>query len=121
MKTRYFIIPVLMVVLLFLSGLAIAAEQEQSQALEQEQEQMFGSQLMTSEERMEYHNKMRNLKTQEEREAFRLEHHKTMMERAKEKGVTLPETPPAGGRATCPKGGMGPRGGGMGAGDGRGR
>ncbi|MBW2645957.1 MAG: hypothetical protein JRE23_07240 [Deltaproteobacteria bacterium] len=118
MKTRYLIIPVLMVVLSLSSGFAIAAEQEQSQVMEQKQEQMFGSQLMTPEERMEYHNKMRSLKAQEEREEFRLEHHKKMMERAKEKGVTLPETPPAGGRATCPKGRMGPRGSGMGAGGG---
>jgi hypothetical protein len=118
MKTRYFIVPVLMIVLSLSSGFAIAAEQEQSQVMEQEQEQMFGSQLMTPEERIEHRDNIRGLKTQEEREAFRLEHHKKMMERAKEKGITLPETPPAGGRATCPKGGAGPRGGGMGPGGG---
>lgn len=119
MKTRFFIISVLMVVLSLLSGFAMAAEQEQSQVMEQEQEQMFGSQLMTPEERIEHRDKMRSLKTQEEREAFRLEHHKKMLERAKEKGVTLPEISPARGKRICPKGRTGPRGSGMGHGGGR--
>jgi hypothetical protein len=59
---------------------------------------------------------MRSTTTQEERNTLRLEHHKKMQERAKEKGVTLPDTPPANGA------GMGPgrSGGGMGAGMGRG-
>lgn len=118
MKTRFFIIPVLMVVLSLSSGFAIAAEQEQSQVMEQEQEQMFGSQLMTPEERIEHRDKMRSLKTQEEREAFRLEHHEKMLERAKERGVTLPETPSARGKRISPKGGMEPRGSGMGPGGG---
>lgn len=80
-------------------------------------EQVYGSQMMTRQERIEYRNQMRTLKTQEERDAFRLEHHKKMQERAKERGVTLPDAPPAGGA------GMGPgMGGGMGgAGMGRGR
>lgn len=68
----------------------------------------YGSQLMTQPERLEYRNQMRALKTQEERAAFRQEHHKKMQERAKEKGMVLPETPPA-------------MGGGMGPGAGRGR
>jgi hypothetical protein len=77
---------------------------------------IYGSQLMTRQERMEYRNQMRSTKTQEERNTLRLEHHKKMQERAKEKGVTLPDTPPANGA------GMGPgrAGGGMGAGMGRG-
>lgn len=86
--------------------------------------QVYGSQLMTRQERIEYRNKMRGLKTQEERDAFRAEHHRLMQERAKEKGVTLPETPPprgagagpcAAGATPCP--GMG-RGMGMGPGGG---
>jgi len=77
---------------------------------------IYGSQLMTRQERIEYRNQMRTLKTQEERNTFRLEHHKKMQERAQEKGLTLPEAPPAGG------GGMGPGrgGGGMGPGAGMG-
>ncbi|MGE0113976.1 MAG: hypothetical protein AB7T07_03700 [Steroidobacteraceae bacterium] len=57
------------------------------------QELVYGRQLMTDAERAEYRAKMRTLKTQQEREAFRLEHHKKMQERAKEKGVTLPDMP----------------------------
>jgi hypothetical protein len=78
---------------------------------------IYGSQLMTQQERMQYRSQMRTLKTQEERNAFRLEHHKQMQERANERGVTLPDAPPAGG------GGMGPgrAAGGMGAGQGMGR
>lgn len=86
--------------------------QEQPQMQRQDRERIFGSQLMSPEERNEFRAKMRNLKTREEREAFRAEHHKQMVERAREKGMTLPEEPPAMG------GGMGP-GGGKGPGEGR--
>jgi len=88
-----------------------------------EQEQIYGSQLMTRKERAENRAKMRSLKTPEERDAYRLEHHKKMQERAKEKGVTLPDEPPATGMRMGPGGGgMGPGGGGMmGPGGGRNR
>jgi len=87
-------------------------------AVAQNTEAVYGSQLMTRQEQMEYRNQMRTLKTQEERNAFRLEHHKRMQERAKEKGVTLPDTPPVMGGGMGPgMGGMGPgMGGGMGPG-----
>jgi hypothetical protein len=75
-------------------------------------DQVYGWQLMTQQERNEYRTKMRSLKTAEERERFRLEHHKLMQERAKERGVTLPEVP-------GPRNGMGP-GSGMGPGNGMG-
>lgn len=85
-------------------------------AMAQDPSAIYGSQLMTQQERVEYRNQMRSTRTQEERNTLRLEHHKKMQERAKEKGVTLPDTPPANGA------GMGPgrAGGGMGAGMGRG-
>ncbi len=108
-------------------SVSLAAEQEQSQmqAQKQKQEQIYGSQLMTRKERAEHRAKMRSLKTQEEREAYRLEHHKKMQERAKEKGMTLPDEPPAkgmgGGGMMQGGGGMGPGGGGMGYGGGRDR
>lgn len=54
---------------------------------------MYGSQLMTPAERAEQHNKMCAAKTDEEREQIRKEHHDRMQERAKAKGVTLPEMP----------------------------
>lgn len=79
--------------------------------------QVYGSQLMTRQERMEYRNQMRALNTQEERNAFRLEHHQRMQERAKERGLTLPDAPPVMGGGMGPgMGGMGPGMGGMGPG-----
>ena len=103
-------------------SVSMAAEQQQSQAQVQKkkQETIYGSQLMTRKERAEHRAKMRSLKTKEERDAYRLEHHKKMQERAKEKGVTLPDEPPAAGMGPG-GGGMGPGGGGMGPGGGRNR
>ena len=63
---------------------------------------IYGSQLMTQQERAAYQARMRTLKTEREHEAYRLEHHKKMQERAKAQGVTLPEAPPN------PRPGMGP-------------
>lgn len=90
---------------------------------------IYGSQLMTQQERTEYRMRMRTAQTAEERERIRAEHHAQMVERAKAQGVTLPETPPAMGSGMGPGGGgmgpggggMGPGGGGMGPGGGRGR
>jgi hypothetical protein len=56
-------------------------------------EQVYGSQLMTEQERQEHRAKMQSMKTAEERERYRMEHHKKMQERAKEQGVTLPDKP----------------------------
>lgn len=90
------------------------------------EEPIFGSQLMTQQERNEHRLQMRSAKTAEEREAVRARHHEQMLERARQQGVTLPETPPPqgagrgmgpGGRGMGP-GGMGP---GMGGGQGPGR
>ena len=67
----------------------------QDQAQTQTQVQIYGSQLMTAAERTEYQSKIRTLKTDKERDAFRLDHHEKMKVRAAEKGVTLPNSPPA--------------------------
>ncbi|MDP2810618.1 MAG: hypothetical protein Q8O34_10765 [Rhodocyclaceae bacterium] len=91
--------------LILASGFALAADQERTQQAVQKQEQMYGSELMTQQERIEYRSKMRAAKTAEKREQVRLEHHERMKERAKQRGVTLPDEPPARG------GGMGPGGG----------
>jgi hypothetical protein len=80
-------------------------------------DQVYGSQLMTQEERNAYRNRMRAAKTEQEREQIRNEHHEQMKIRAKEKGVTLPDEPPARGRGMGPGKGMGP---GMGPGGGAG-
>jgi hypothetical protein len=91
-----------------------------SQAPGQDGDVIYGSQLMTQQERYEYRTRMRSLRTQEEREAFRLEHHRKMQERAKAQGKSLPDMPPGVGPGmTGPGGGkgMGP---GMGPGSGKG-
>lgn len=54
---------------------------------------VYGSQLMTEQERIEHRATVRNMKTQQEREAFRLKHHALMQERARQRGVTLPDEP----------------------------
>ncbi len=103
-----------------------AADQDREQT--QDQMQVYGSQLMTKQERNEYRNKVRTAKTAKEREQIRQEHHKLMSKRAKKQGVTLPDEPPAMGshRGMGSGKGMGSRegmgsGGGAGAGGGRGR
>lgn len=89
----------------------LAAEQDRSkekiQTQTKDQERIFGSELMTDKERNEYRERIRNAKSEQEREKIRAEHHEKMMARAKEKGVTLPEEPPAKGGAKGPGGGKG--------------
>jgi hypothetical protein len=106
------------------NGVALAADQErtqqqtQQQTQTQTQTQIYGSQLMTQQERNEYQARMRAAKTAQEQEQIRKEHHERMQVRAKEQGVTLPDQPPAKGGGMGPGGGMAP-GGGMGPGGGR--
>jgi hypothetical protein len=96
---------------------------DQTQARDRDQDRLqdpiYGNQLMTLQERNEYRTKMRSLKTQQEREAYRLEHHQQMQERARTKGITLPDEPPAKGMGTGPGPAAGP-GPGMGSGMGGG-
>lgn len=96
------------------TGFALAADPEPTPATAQtpKPEPIYGSQLMTPQERTEYRTKMSAAKTVEEQEQIRKEHHEQMKERAKARGVTLLDEPPASG------GGMGPGGGGMGPGGG---
>lgn len=84
---------------------------------------IYGYQLMTPEERTEYRGRMRAAQSAEERQRIRAEHHAQMQERAKERGIALPDMPsgPAGrGGGMGPGGGMMGPGGGMGPGMGRG-
>ena len=111
--------------LAFGSSFAMAADQDQQrdQARDQSREQIiYGYQLMTQQERAEYQAQMQNMKTAEERERFRKEHHEKMQARAQERGVMLPDMPPQRGGGMNQGGGMGPgsgMGGGMGGGRGR--
>lgn len=93
-------------------------------AEDQAREPIYGSHLMTDQERAEHRTQMRGATTAEERERIRKEHHERMELRAKERGLTIPnEPPPRGGgkgpgRMGPPGSGMGPSGGGMGPGGG---
>ncbi|OHE07785.1 MAG: hypothetical protein A2513_03960 [Sulfurimonas sp. RIFOXYD12_FULL_33_39] len=101
------IISALAAAMLLFTGLSAADET-------QAKESVYGSQLMTQKERTEYRSKMRDAKSAEEREKIRAEHHEQMKVRAKEKGVTIPDEPPARGMGQGQGQGMGP-------GNGRGR
>lgn len=102
-------------ILAFAAGGALADSHEYSQQQDhmQKEERIYGSQLMTEEERVEYRSKIRAAKTAEERKQIRKEHHELMKERAKERGVSLPDDPPAKGKGMMkPGGGMKQDGGG---------
>ncbi len=125
MFTKTSLLSVLACSLIFAVFQVRAADQTKDQTQLRDRDQIYGSQLMTEQERIEHRNKIRSLKTRKEREAYQLEQHKRMQERAKEKGITLPDEPPmrpgtmgpgsGGGMGTG--GGMGPGGGGgMGSG-----
>jgi hypothetical protein len=111
MKQKFIVLCTLMGALSLPTGNVMAADPQpvQEMAGAQAQEQVYGSQLMTIDERNEYQAKMRAAKTAEERELLRTEHHQSMQERAKARGMTLPDEPPARGGGM----GMGPGGGGM--------
>jgi hypothetical protein len=70
---------------------------------------IYGSQLMTEQERAEYRDRMRAATSEQEREQIRQEHHARMQERAEERGVMLPDQPPVTGmqRGAGPGGGQG--------------
>lgn len=89
--------------------------QPQARAQTEIQDQdIYGYRLMTPKERDEHRARMWAAETNQEREQIRREHHDQMVERAKERGVAIPDEPPprgAGGRA--PGTGMGQGGPGM--------
>ncbi len=58
-----------------------------------DKEPIFGSQLMTVQERLQFRSQMQNATTAEEREKIRIQHREQMLERAKAQGVTLSDTP----------------------------
>lgn len=92
-------------------------DQDRTQTQDQMRDQVYGSQLMTDQERNEYRSRMRAAKTDEERQRIRKEHHERMKIRAQEQGVTLPDEPPMRGKGMGPGPGMGQ---GMGQGQGKG-
>lgn len=85
------------------------------------QQRIYGSELMTQQERIEHRNRLQAATTEKARQEIRNEHHQKMQVRAKEKGVKLPDMPPEqrGGINSETGKGMGRRDG-MGARDGTG-
>jgi hypothetical protein len=105
---------------LIISALASALILSSSYTFAADQQQVYGSQLMTQQERLEFHTRLRDAKSEGERQQIRNEHHKKMQKRAKAQGLTLPDKPSARGKGMGPGNGMGQRDG-MGPGSGRGR
>ncbi|HEY9026248.1 MAG TPA: hypothetical protein VIP05_18260 [Burkholderiaceae bacterium] len=91
-----------------LPALAQVASAPESASMRLRDRDIYGHQLMTPAERDAFRQQMRHARTQEERDRLRAEHHDQMKARAKERGITLPEMPPAG---RGPGMGGGPRGG----------
>ena len=112
MKRRIFVLFSLLSALSLLTGFVLAADQQRAQerVQKQEQEQIYGNQLMTQQEPMEYRAKMGNAKTAGEREQIRNRHNERMNERVSKSGVALPGESPTRVR------GMGSGGGGIGSG-----
>lgn len=128
MKKQALIVTVAAGILSLVAGVAPATDQERVRenvrgkvrTEAKEQERVYGSQLMTRKERVEYRARMRAAKTEQEREQLRKEHHERMKEKAMERGVTLPDEPPVPGGGMGPAG-LGAPGKGMGPGGGRNR
>jgi hypothetical protein len=79
----------------FAATSAVAQTRNQVQQLQRDQERrqepIYGSHLMTPAERNAYQMRMRELKTQDEREAYWFAHRYWMQERARAQGITLPD------------------------------
>jgi hypothetical protein len=69
-----------------------ATDQSDTRQEAREQETIYGSQLMTDQERTEYREKIRTAASEDEREVIRRQHHQLMQERARTQGITLPES-----------------------------
>ena len=86
-------------VLLAASGTSFAADQDRDQLRDQDMthtsDQIYGSDMMTSQERAEFRSQMQAAKSAEERMRMRNEHHEQMKMRAQERGLKMPEEPPA--------------------------
>jgi len=116
MLQRTFTLSVLTGALALSLGLALAADPVSTP--QPAKQQVYGSQLMTPQERDAHRAKMRAAKTPEEQAQIRAEEHARLKQRADQQGLVMPDTPPAAGGGMGPVGG---RGGGMGPGGGRNR
>ncbi len=62
-----------------------------------EEKEIYGREMMTQEERFEYQKRMRIAESEEAREKIRAEHHDRMKQRAAERGLKMPDSPPRAG------------------------
>lgn len=122
MKTVFGIL--LMGTMLLPASVLYAADKDQDKMQQMDRSQtqsqdkmIYGWQLMSVEERAQHRAKMQSFNTEEERAAYREEHHKKMQARAEAQGVDLPDEP------IKDRGGPGPgaRSGGGGGGGGAGK
>lgn len=81
-----------------------------------DQDRVYGSQMMTPQERAAYRQRMGEANGAQERERIRAEHHERMRERARDTGMEMPGDPPARGMGNGPGDGMGRGSGGYGGG-----
>jgi len=103
--------------LILFSGVFPASAQQASQKalqLKEQQGEIYGSEIMSEQERHEYARRIREAQTPQEEEQYRLEHRQQMRERAEKLGVTLPQDPrgPEGPMKPAPSPSYGPGSGG---------
>jgi hypothetical protein len=122
MKLRIVIVSALAAVLYLFTEFLWAADPTPTQLNTQiqDQDQIYGYELLTPTERVEFRSRMRSARTLEERNQIRNENHKAMSERAASRGMVLPDGPRSRGTGRGQGRGMG-SGGGMGQGGGNGR
>ena len=78
----------------FIVGLLISF----TPAISHAEQTVYGWELMSEQERIQHRETMRSFQTEQEREAYRHEHHQRMVKRARERGIELPDAPrPMGG------------------------
>jgi hypothetical protein len=72
-----------------------SAQKSLAQAPQADESAIYGSHIMTGEERADYLDRMRQATTAEERECVRLDHRYQMQARAKQSGAALYDETPA--------------------------
>jgi hypothetical protein len=108
MTKRLSVVSALAMAMFLPFGLALVASRASALEWPEAQEFVYGSQIMTLEERKEYQVKVRAATTEAEREQVRREHHARMKARARERGVTLPDEATAGASGMGGGSGIGP-------------
>ncbi len=100
------------------ASVAVATDKDRGEGILQAPGLVYGSQLMSRQERNDHRALMNAATTGQERDQIRQAHQEQMQERARQRGVALPDEAPAYGKiqGMGPGGGMGGPGGGVGPG-----